>query len=387
VLQILDAGAAAQMEPSEEPPHATTNSGISTTATTPLRPGEPDPHAQAVLFSSRLHSAPIVGVAVSPDGYRVASLGKNGTVAVLQRDRDSDALYFQVSCLTEVLDAAGPLAWAPALPNRPLGLRLALAGRGGDLTLITPPILRPDRSPVATDDGGGLTQSAAKLGQQVIRTQSALLALHAVLAEGDSGDIWVYAASADRSLRRFRVTAASADARRATNSYLLPEIDKPRELPSRPTSVALAGDGRTMAVTTACGSLIVYTVPLLEQGGRWALHDPAKGGATGCALTTTEEGETVAVVGGGDAVLHALELSTRQVRAPRRSMFPGSKLGSDTGGELVLTGPGGGPPVLGGFSSIIANAPFVELISCAAEAASFAQAYKTQQVSDESVHK
>lgn len=98
VVQLLDAEAAAHIEPGEEAaagtPAAEQTIGIG-------RPGQPDPSAQAVIFSSRLHSCPVVSVAVSPAGDRVASLAKDGSVAVLQRDRD-DTTRFQVSCLTEV---------------------------------------------------------------------------------------------------------------------------------------------------------------------------------------------------------------------------------------------------------------------------------------------
>ena len=59
----------------------------------------------AVVFSCRMHSAPVIALSVSEKARRVASLGQDGTVAVLelvQRPSATKTWKFQVSCLTTV---------------------------------------------------------------------------------------------------------------------------------------------------------------------------------------------------------------------------------------------------------------------------------------------
>lgn len=203
---------------------------------------------------------------------------------------------------------------------------------------------------------------------QVVHTQSPLVSLAVTGAENTPGDVWVYAATEDKALRRFRVTAASAEQRRATSSYLLAEVDKPRELPSTPTSLAISGDGAALLVTTVDGCVSGYSLPLMAMARRWALHDPLAGGASRAAVSYHRGlGCLVAVTGGGDAALHVLQLSRDPPIAPRDG--PG-------GG----TGPGGGPVIPSGhWAPGGGRETYPELFTLASRAAAFSEAFKEEQ--------
>ena len=59
----------------------------------------------AVVFSCRMHSAPVIALSVSERARRVASLAQDGTVAVLEllhRPSVTKTWKFQVSCVTSV---------------------------------------------------------------------------------------------------------------------------------------------------------------------------------------------------------------------------------------------------------------------------------------------
>ncbi len=59
----------------------------------------------AVVFSCRMHAAPVVAVAMSEKAQRVASLGLDGSIALLElmhRPSGANTWKFLVSCVTSV---------------------------------------------------------------------------------------------------------------------------------------------------------------------------------------------------------------------------------------------------------------------------------------------
>ncbi len=59
----------------------------------------------AVVFSCRMHGAPVVALAVSEKAQRVASLGMDGSIALLElthRPSGTKSWKFLVSCVTSV---------------------------------------------------------------------------------------------------------------------------------------------------------------------------------------------------------------------------------------------------------------------------------------------
>ena len=100
------------------------------------------------------------------------------------------------------------MVWAPPHPRRPEKERILLAIGPGDITLLTPP-RREDAAKMSPN----LNVASSKMLPQMVRTQSPLVSLAVSKADGAIGDIWIYAATADRAMRRFRITAASAEQR------------------------------------------------------------------------------------------------------------------------------------------------------------------------------
>ena len=237
-----------------------------------------------------------------------------------------------------------------------------LAVGPGDMMLLTPP-----QREEAIKMSPNLVVPHAKLLPQTVRTQSPLVSLAVTKADGAIGDIWVYAATADRAMRRFRITAASAEQRRTTNSYLLAEVDKPQECLAEPKSIAISPDSKLLLVSTVDGCINAFSLPVMAPEGRWALHDPTMGGATRAAIFHHKLlSSHIAVSGGGDAAFHVIELGAKP----------------PSGKALTQTfGPGGGSPIPSGFwNPGNSKNSYPELYSNASDAVPFAQALQEEQV-------
>lgn len=340
----------------------------------------------------------VSAAALSEDGHFAAACSAAGDLVALFRVMAmGHEASMRLMGMYEVRDPR-QLAWAPPPPGDVLPL-LVVGSLLGEVLVLK----LPDGAAVEALPPSGVLARGSLL-YATMRAQSPItaLAVAAAAAHGDdaeqapvasawrgsastphhaNGHFYVFTASNDKSMRRFRMPTdqqraaaaataramaegeAEGNARRSTSggrpgagsqqrnvgsafaaTFQTPELERSMELqlPATAMWVSTSSTGQLrVAVASADGSVACYSLPDMSLQGRWLLHELTAGGATAACLMA---GELLVTVG-AEGSMQVLELASRAKSAasghPARSGGSFS-LGLHAKGSAVAHMPG--PP-------------------------------------------